>query len=123
MHVAHVALAFDDSARFNTSRWVYGSLWFSPHRWALVPALIGLAIGYFGQSSAQDLPLDELPDFGKQVRKVEDKLGERGRVVIRYSGTEPKARIMVEGEDEGRVSEIAQDLAHALQRALAGVGG
>jgi phosphoglucosamine mutase len=71
---------------------------------------------------ARKLPLDELVGFGKQVRQVESELGDRGRVVIRYSGTEPKARIMVEGEEEGRVTELAEDLARGLQKALAVAG-
>jgi phosphoglucosamine mutase len=69
------------------------------------------------------LPLDDLAAFGKQVRQVESELGDRGRVVIRYSGTEPKARIMVEGDEEARVNELAQDLARGLQKALAAAGG
>lgn len=72
---------------------------------------------------ARKLPLDDLPDFTRHVRQVEDELADRGRVVIRYSGTEPKARIMVEGEDEARVGELAQDLARALQKALIAAGG
>ena len=59
---------------------------------------------------ARKLPLGDLDAFGKQVRQVESELGDRGRVVIRYSGTEPKARIMVEGEEEVRVTELAEDL-------------
>jgi phosphoglucosamine mutase len=55
------------------------------------------------------------------VRRVESDLDGRGRVLIRYSGTEPKARVMVEGEDERRVAEYARELADELQRAL-GVG-
>jgi len=64
-------------------------------------------------------PLEDLPDFQKALRSVEELLGDRGRVLVRYSGTEKKARVMVEGEDEGRVNEIASDLAETLQRSLA----
>ena len=41
-------------------------------------------------------------------------------MLIRYSGTEPKARVMVEGEDERRVREYASELADQLRRALGG---
>ena len=68
---------------------------------------------------AEKRPLEDLPDFQKALRAVEADLGGRGRVLVRYSGTERKARVMVEGEDEGRVNEIASDLAECLQRALA----
>lgn len=68
---------------------------------------------------AKKRPLEELTDFQSKRRRVEDELGERGRVLIRYSGTEPIARVMVEGEDEARVQELAQQLAGDLRRALA----
>ena len=55
------------------------------------------------------------------VRRIEAAFDGRGRVLIRYSGTEPKARIMVEGEDERRVGEYANELAELLRRALGGV--
>jgi phosphoglucosamine mutase len=63
-------------------------------------------------------PLEELPSLCASIRKVEDALNGRGRVLIRYSGTEPKARVMVEGEDEALVREYASDLAESLRRAL-----
>ncbi len=69
---------------------------------------------------AEKRPLESLPEFTRQLREVEAALGTRGRVLIRYSGTEPKARVMVEGEDEKRVHQIANDLAEGLRRALAG---
>lgn len=67
---------------------------------------------------ANKRPLEELADFQSKRRKVEDELGRRGRVLIRYSGTEPIARVMVEGEDEARVHELAAQLAGDLRRAL-----
>ena len=69
---------------------------------------------------AEKRPLESLPEFTRQLREVEAALGTRGRVLIRYSGTEAKARVMVEGEDEKHVHQIANDLADGLRRALAG---
>jgi phosphoglucosamine mutase len=69
---------------------------------------------------AEKRPLESLPAFQRQLAQVEAALGDRGRVLIRYSGTEAKARVMVEGEDERRVTQYANDLAEGLKRALAG---
>jgi phosphoglucosamine mutase len=65
-------------------------------------------------------PIDALPELAAAVKRVEASLGRRGRVLIRYSGTEPKARVMVEGEDEARVREYAEELADRLQRSVGG---
>jgi len=65
-------------------------------------------------------PIEGLPGFSKALERVEADLDGSGRVLIRYSGTEAKARIMVEGEDEDRVGGYAHDLADELQRALGG---
>jgi phosphoglucosamine mutase len=70
-------------------------------------------------SVSKRTPLEELPAMQDAVAKVEAELGDRGRVLIRYSGTELKARVMVEGEDETHVRELADDLANTLKRALA----
>ncbi len=69
---------------------------------------------------AEKRPLESLPEMMDLVRKIEGELGSDGRVLIRYSGTEPKARIMVEGQDEARVGEMAKDLAERLRRSLGG---
>jgi phosphoglucosamine mutase len=71
-------------------------------------------------SVARKRPVEELPDFQRQLRAAESALGGKGRVLVRYSGTEPKARVMVEGDDEARVRELASELAAALQRSLGG---
>ncbi len=60
-------------------------------------------------------PLNELEEFQKESAAVEEELKGRGRVVVRYSGTEPKARVMVEGPDEEQVSEMAHHLAGCLK--------
>ena len=64
-------------------------------------------------------PLEELPELQAAVEQVETQLAGRGRVLIRYSGTELKARVMVEGENEDEVNEHAQRLARVLSEALA----
>jgi phosphoglucosamine mutase len=69
---------------------------------------------------ADKKPIEELSGFSQLVEKVESALDGRGRVLVRYSGTEPKARIMVEGDDEKLIGEYAHDLAEALRRALGG---
>jgi phosphoglucosamine mutase len=65
-------------------------------------------------------PIENLPSVTRVLERVESELNGRGRVLIRYSGTEAKARIMVEGEDADRVGGYAHDLAVELQRALGG---
>jgi phosphoglucosamine mutase len=69
---------------------------------------------------AEKRPIEELPAMVRRIRDVEAELAGRGRVLIRYSGTERKARIMVEGEEEDRVRAYAEDLAATLRRALGG---
>ncbi|MBW2693972.1 MAG: phosphoglucosamine mutase [Deltaproteobacteria bacterium] len=69
---------------------------------------------------AKKKPIEDLPEFLQSVEKVESALGGHGRVLVRYSGTEPLARIMVEGDDEKKIGEYAQDLADELRRALGG---
>lgn len=58
-------------------------------------------------------PLESLLKTNALVASIEEKLGDKGRVLIRYSGTEQKARIMVEGEDEQAISKFVEDL-HAV---------
>ena len=63
-------------------------------------------------------PLEEVDGFEARRAEVEEALGAEGRVLVRYSGTENKARVMVEGPDDHRVRSYANDLADALRRAI-----
>lgn len=60
----------------------------------------------------------DLAPVAELVREIEDALGEDGRVLLRYSGTEPLARVMVEGPDAGWIQARAQDLAEAIAREI-----
>lgn len=64
------------------------------------------------------LPFDQSRDVVKAVNQAEQKLGSRGRVLLRYSGTEPVARVMVEGENQDLVQELADSLAEVLREHL-----
>ncbi|MGB9722916.1 MAG: phosphoglucosamine mutase [Chloroflexia bacterium] len=64
-------------------------------------------------------PLEALPEVREAQARVQERLGAKGRVLLRYSGTQPLLRVMVEGEDEEIVAWAADVLAEAAGRALA----
>lgn len=63
-------------------------------------------------------PIEETPELAKAVADVEEQLGGRGRVLLRYSGTEPLCRVMVEGENEDAVRRLAHELAAVVEDVL-----
>ncbi|MBW6475591.1 MAG: phosphoglucosamine mutase [Chromatiales bacterium] len=64
----------------------------------------------------QRLDLSAEPSIGEAVKQAEQALGERGRVLLRPSGTEPLIRVMVEGEDAVQVQALAEQIAAAVQQ-------
>jgi phosphoglucosamine mutase len=66
----------------------------------------------------QKRELGELPEVMKVIHGVEEKLGSEGRVLVRFSGTEPKVRILIEGENAARNEAYAKEIAEALSKAL-----
>lgn len=62
--------------------------------------------------------LDTLPEVKAESERVERELQGRGRLLVRYSGTENLARVMIEGEDEVKVREQANSLADAIRKAI-----
>ena len=62
---------------------------------------------------------DNKPAVNDAVAAVEAELGERGRVLLRPSGTEPVVRVMVEGEDSEQVEDLCTRLAGQVEQALA----
>jgi len=62
---------------------------------------------------------DESPEIRDAVAVAESELADKGRVVLRASGTEPVIRVMVEGQDEGQVTALADRLASVVAAAAA----
>ncbi|EIJ34056.1 phosphoglucosamine mutase [Thiothrix nivea] len=65
----------------------------------------------------QKINLEESVGIQDAVRQVEQQLGNRGRVLLRASGTEPLIRVMVEGEDGQETAQLAEEIASAVRAA------
>ncbi|MFZ1864069.1 MAG: phosphoglucosamine mutase [Polyangiales bacterium] len=63
-------------------------------------------------------PLDELPNTRKAINLAEKALGKQGRVLVRWSGTEPKLRVMIEGPRLDTIQTMADDIATAAKKEL-----
>ena len=63
-------------------------------------------------------PLESLPEVSRALAEAQSKLGESGRVVLRYSGTEQLARVMVEAEHDADVHRFSQSLANAVRSSI-----
>jgi len=63
-------------------------------------------------------PVENVPQIAAAVSRVEAALAGRGRVLVRYSGTEPLLRIMIEGEDQATVQAWAEEIADAVRATL-----
>jgi phosphoglucosamine mutase len=67
---------------------------------------------------AQKPPLESIASLQSAIQQKERELGGKGRVLVRYSGTENKARVMVECEDEDTCKRHAHDLAEIIEREI-----
>jgi phosphoglucosamine mutase len=64
------------------------------------------------------VPVAEVPAIAAAIDAVERRLGKEGRLLVRYSGTEPLLRIMLEGRDQAEIEAWAHDIANAAKGAL-----
>jgi phosphoglucosamine mutase len=63
-------------------------------------------------------PLDTLPEIQKLLAAAEADLDGKGRVLLRYSGTEPKIRLLIEGRDQAAIDAHADRIAGAIVEAI-----
>ena len=62
--------------------------------------------------------LKNFPKIMEAIKKAETSLGDKGRVFVRYSGTEPLARVMVEGEDQKQIQAYVDEICHTSRAQL-----
>ena len=62
------------------------------------------------------LDLASLPEIAQRIAGIEKTLEGTGRLLIRYSGTEPKLRIMLEGDEETEITRYAGELAELVRK-------
>ncbi|HSG39801.1 MAG TPA: phosphoglucosamine mutase, partial [Thermoanaerobaculia bacterium] len=67
---------------------------------------------------AKKVDFQALPAVTAAASSVQDRLGADGRLVLRYSGTEPLARIMIEGPEQGMIDALAEEIAVAIRGEL-----
>lgn len=65
------------------------------------------------------IPLDQLPEVTETVKAIEKELGSNGRILLRYSGTEPKIRLLVETRDEALLQPVADRVLVPIRKHLA----
>jgi len=62
--------------------------------------------------------LESLPEISRVIETVENRLGDQGRVLVRYSGTQPVCRVMVEGPDGKATEAYCREIADAVRRSI-----
>ena len=66
----------------------------------------------------EKVPFAKVPEIQQAIDAAERELDGNGRVVVRYSGTEALARVMIEAESEEKMKALADNVAGAIQSAL-----
>ncbi len=67
---------------------------------------------------ADKRPFADVPEIARQARETEAQLNGQGRLLLRYSGTEPLARVMIEGQRQDEIEQLAHALAKVIRAAL-----
>lgn len=63
-------------------------------------------------------PLEEIPELKRVISEVERELSDKGRVLVRYSGTQSVCRVMLEGPDKGETERLAEKIARVVEEKL-----
>ena len=67
-------------------------------------------------------PIESLAGVSKTIKRLESSLEGRGRILVRYSGTELLVRVMVEGENQAQITKVAAEISAEIEKAIGEVG-
>lgn len=71
-------------------------------------------------SVAEKKDIMAIPEAARLIEDIEGKLKDEGRILIRYSGTEPLLRIMIEGQDKYQITGWAKEIAEVVEKQIGG---
>ena len=88
----------------------------------LAKSMIPLPQVQFNTEIDREIDVLRMPKIRRKIKAIERELGKSGRILARYSGTESVLRIMLEGEDEDKISRMGRELTGTIEQVMARMG-
>lgn len=84
----------------------------------LAQSMISLPQVQFNAAIDRRTDVLKMPEIRQKIKAIEGELGKSGRILTRYSGTEPVLRIMLEGDDEDKISRLGRELTDCIDKVM-----
>ena len=88
----------------------------------LAKSMVPLPQVQFNAKIDRGIDVLRMPEIRRKIKAIEGKLGKSGRLLTRYSGTEPVLRIMLEGENEDKIARMGRELTDTIGQAMERIG-
>jgi phosphoglucosamine mutase len=88
----------------------------------LAESMVPLPQVQFNAPIDREIDVLQIPKIRRKIKAIEGELGKSGRILTRYSGTEPVLRIMLEGEDEDKIARLGKELMDSIGQVMEKVG-
>jgi phosphoglucosamine mutase len=89
----------------------------------LAKSMVPLPQVQFNAEINREIDVLRMPEIRRKIKAIEGELGISGRILTRYSGTEPVLRIMLEGEDENKIARMGRELTDTIGQVMARIEG